>query len=45
MEKAHRKLNTKAYIMTLKKKEAFNQWLNEQLKVRLIVKSKSRYNI
>jgi len=29
--------------MILKGKEALNQWLNEQLKVRLIVESKSRY--
>ena len=30
-------------MMTLKKKEALNQWLNEQLKAGLIVESKSRY--
>ena len=29
--------------MTLKEKEALNQWLDEQLKAGLIVKSKSRY--
>ena len=29
--------------MTLKEKEALNQWLDEQLKTGLIVKSKSRY--
>ena len=29
--------------MTLKEEEAFNQWLNEQLKAGLIVESKSRY--
>jgi len=40
---APKKLNTKAYAMTLKKKEALNQWLDEQLKVGLIVESKSRY--
>jgi len=29
--------------MTLKEKEALNQWLDEQLKTGLIVESKSRY--
>jgi len=29
--------------MTLKEEEAFNQWLDEQLKARLIVELKSRY--
>ena len=29
--------------MTLKEEEALNQWLDEQLKVGLIVKSKLRY--
>ena len=29
--------------MTLKEKEAFNQWLDKQLKARLIVKLKLRY--
>jgi len=29
--------------MTLKEKEALNQWLDEQLKVELIMESKSRY--
>ena len=43
MEEAPKKLNTKAYVMTLKKEEALNQWLDEQLKVGLIVESKSRY--
>jgi len=41
MEEAPRELNTKAYTMTLKKEEALNQWLDEQLKARLIVESKS----
>ena len=36
-------LNTKAYAMTLKEEEALNQWLDKQLKVGLIVESKSRY--
>ena len=29
--------------MTIKEKEALNQWLDEQLKTELIVESKSRY--
>ena len=29
--------------MTLKEEKALNQWLDEQLKVELIVESKSRY--
>jgi len=33
----------KAYAMTLKEEEALNQWLDKQLKARLIVESKSRY--
>jgi len=45
MEEAPRELNTKAYTMTLKKEEALNQWLNEQLKARLIMESKSRYPV
>ena len=42
-EEALRELNNKAYAMTLKEKETLNQWLDEQLKVGLIVESKSRY--
>jgi len=42
-EEAPRELNAKAYAMTLKEEEALNQWLDEQLKARLIVESKSRY--
>ena len=38
-----KKLNAKAYAMTLKEEEALNQWLDEQLKAGLIMKSKSRY--
>jgi len=38
-----RELNTKAYAMTLKEEKALNQWLDEQLKAGLIVKSKSQY--
>jgi len=43
MEEAPKELNAKAYAMILKKEEALNQWLDKQLKARLIVKSKSRY--
>jgi len=43
MDKVLKELNAKAYTMTLKEEEALNQWLDEQLKVGLIVESKSRY--
>jgi len=43
MEEALKELNTKAYAITLKEEEALNQWLDKQLKVGLIVESKSRY--
>ena len=42
-EEAPRELNTKAYAMTLKKEEVLNQWLDEQLKMGLIVELKSQY--
>jgi len=42
-DKAPKELNAKVYAMTLKKKKALNQWLDEQLKAGFIVKSKSRY--
>ena len=42
-EEAPKELNTKAYAMMLKEEEALNQWLDEQLKVGLIVESKSRH--
>ena len=42
MEEVSKKLNAKAYVMTLKEEEALNQWLDEQLKAGLIVESKSR---
>ena len=45
MEEAPKKLNTKAYVMTLKEEEALNQWLDKQLKADLIVESKSRYAV
>jgi len=40
-EEAPMELNEKAYAMTIKKEEALNQWLDEQLKAGLIVESKS----
>jgi len=40
-EEAPKELNAKAYAITLKKEEALNQWLDEQLKTELIVESKS----
>ena len=43
MEEVPKKLNAKAYVITLKKEETLNQWLDEQLKAGLIVESKSRY--
>ena len=43
MEDVPKELNVKAYTMMIKKEKALNQWLDEQLKVGLIVESKSRY--
>ena len=43
MEEAPKELNAKAYMMILKEEEALNQWLDKQLKVGLIIESKSRY--
>ena len=43
MNEALKELNTKAYAMMVKEEEALNQWLDKQLKVGLIVESKSRY--
>ena len=43
MKEALKKLNAKAYAMTLKEEEVLNQWLDEQLKAGLIVESKSQY--
>ena len=38
-----KELNAKAYTVTVKKDKALNQWLDEQLKTRLIIESSSRY--
>jgi len=43
LKNTSRKLNANAYIITVKKDKALNQWLEEQLKVELIVESSSRY--
>jgi len=43
VKEAPKELNAKVYMMTLKKEEALNQWLDKQLKIGLIVESKSRY--
>ena len=43
MEEAPKELNAKAYPITLKEEEMLSQWLDKQLKARLIVKSNSRY--
>jgi len=42
IEEALKKLNAKAYAMTIKE-EVLNQLLDKQLKTGLIVESKSRY--
>jgi len=36
-------LNIKVYTITIKKEEILNEWLDEQLKAGLIVKSSSKY--
>jgi len=41
MDETPRRLNAKAYAITLKEEEALNQWLDERLKARLIVELKS----
>ena len=43
MEEVLKKLNAKAYAMTIKKDETLNQWLDKQLKTELIMESSSRY--
>ena len=45
MDEALKKLNTKAYAMMVKEEKALNQWLDKQLKVGLIMESKSRYAV
>ena len=44
-KEAPRKLNAKAYAITIKEEDTLNQWLDEQLKAGLIKKSKSRYAV
>jgi len=43
LEDVPKELNTKAYTMIVKENEALNQWLEEQLKMELIVESSLRY--
>jgi len=43
MKEVSKKLNVKAYAMTIKRDEALNQWSDKQLKAGLIVELKSRY--
>lgn len=43
IEDVPKELNAKAYAMTIKEEKSLNQWLDEQLKAGLIMKSKSRY--
>jgi len=38
-----KELNAKAYAITVKEDKTLNQWLDEQLKVGLIVESSSQY--
>ena len=45
MDKAPQELNAKTYAITFKKEKVLNQQLDEQLKVGLIVESKSRYMV
>ena len=45
IEEVPKELNVKVYIITIKEKEALNQWLDEQLKTGLIVELKSRYTM
>ena len=43
LKNTSKKLNANAYIMTVNKDKVLNQWLEEQLKIELIVESSSRY--
>ena len=43
MKEVLKKINAKAYAMIIKEDETLNQWLDEQLKVGLIVEPSSRY--
>ena len=43
MEEAPKELNDKAYAIIFKENKVLNQWLDKQLKAKLIVKSSSRY--
>jgi len=43
IEDVPKKLNAKAYVITIKEEEALNKWLDKQLQAGLIVESSSRY--
>ena len=43
MEDALKELNAKIYVITVKENKVLNQWLDEQLKARLIIESSSQY--
>jgi len=43
LEDVPKELNAKAYAIMVEKDEALNQWLEKQLKIRLIVELSSRY--
>ena len=43
MEDTPKKINVKAYEMIVKEDKVLNQWLEEQLKIELIVESSLRY--
>jgi len=45
LENTSKELNTKAYIMMVKKEEALDQWLDKQLKIGLIVELSLRYMV
>jgi len=45
MEDIPKESNTKTYAMTIKEDKVLNQWLDEQIKAGLIVKSSSRYTV
>ena len=43
IEDVPKKLNVKAYVMTIQEEEALNKWLDKQLQAELIVESSLRY--
>ena len=45
LEDISKELNTKTYAIMIRKKEALNQLLDEQLKAGIIIESSSRYTM